>query len=266
MSAFPGRNVTLPRTRLPAAILCTLLLTLSACAPLPPQHEYPWRPSPNHDLRRPNFVIIHHTSDSTADVALATLTSPARQVSAHYLIARDGTIMQLVEESERAWHAGKSWWGGNTDLNSSSIGIELDNSGLEPFAEPQLLALFDLLRKIRDRYGIPAANFVGHGDVAPGRKVDPSYLFPWRRLAQYGFGLWCDAPLPAPPPGFDPLLGLLAFGYDIARPDAARQAFRRHFTGFETDGELTGDEQALIYCLVQLKILREPETSAAPGR
>jgi N-acetylmuramoyl-L-alanine amidase len=238
---------------------CVLvLLTLAACAPLPPQREYLWQPSPNYDQRRPNFVILHGTSDRTVDAALATLTNPERKVSAHYLIGRDGTVIQLVDETARAWHAGKSWWGGSTDLNSASIGIELDNAGDEPFAEAQIVALLALLEELRTRYRIPSANFIGHGDVAPGRKVDPSRFFPWQRLAQHGFGLWCEAqPLPSLPPGFDPMPGLMAYGYDIARPASAIQAFRRHFLGSDTDGELTSDEQALLFCLLQMKILRD---------
>ena len=202
-----------------------LLLTLAACAPLPPQRGYLWQPSPNYDRRRPNFVIIHQTTNKTVAEALTTLTSPERQVSAHYLIGRDGTVIQLVDEAARAWHAGKSWWGGTTDLNSASIGIELDNTGDEPFAEPQIVALLALLEELRVRHRIPPANFIGHGDVAPGRKVDPSRLFPWQRLAQHGFGLWCETRPPTVPAGFDPMLGLMAYGYDSALPPPRGRRF-----------------------------------------
>lgn len=247
----PGKPAA-PIGNLPIFGCCALLmLILSACAPLPPQREYRWVPSPSYDQRRANFVVLHQTSDSTVDEALATLTNPQRQVSAHYLIGRDGAVIQMVEERDRAWHAGKSWWGGSTDLNSASIGIELDNTGEEPFAEPQIVALLALLDQLRIRHRIPAANFIGHGDVAPGRKVDPSGYFPWRRLAERGFGLWCEAPPPSAPPGFDPLLGLMAYGYDISRPEPAQQAFRRHFFGSDAEGELTAEEQAFLYCLLQ---------------
>ena len=234
--------------------LCVLaLLALAGCAPLPPQTGYRWHPSPNFDQRRPNFVLIHVTTNGTVAQALATLTDPERRVSAHYLIGRDGAVLQLVDEGARAWHAGKSWWGGGTDLNSASIGIELDNTGFEPFPEPQIAALLVLLGELRDRHRIPPANFIGHGDVAPGRKIDPGPLFPWRRLAQQGYGLWCDAPPADAPPGFDPLQGLLAFGYDIARPEAAQRAFRLHFAGSEAGGDLTGEEQAMLFCLLRIK-------------
>ena len=202
------------------ALAVFLLVMMAACAPL---HRgqgdgAQWLPSPNFDQRRPNFVVLHQTSNNNAATALATLTDPRRRVSVHYLIGRDGVVMQLVDESARAWHAGDSWWGGMSDLNSASIGIELDNTGDEPFAEPQVLALLALLEDLRARHRIPAANVLGHGDVAPGRKVDPSRLFPWQRLAQRGFGLWCDAPAAAAPVGFDALLGLQGLGYDVSAP------------------------------------------------
>ncbi|MBK7023183.1 MAG: N-acetylmuramoyl-L-alanine amidase [Sulfuritalea sp.] len=241
--------------------LALLLLGLAAaCAPLPPgqSRDGRWQPSPNFDQRRPNFVILHQTSNDNVDKALATLTDPQRGVSAHYLIGRDGAVLQLVDESARAWHAGASWWGGSTDLNSASIGIELDNTGEEPFAEPQIAALLVLLDELRTRHRIPAANYLAHGDVAPTRKVDPGRLFPWRRLAQQGFGLWCETPPAAAPAGFDAQLGLQALGYDTRAPGAARAAFRRHFRGSEGDAELAPDEQALLHCLLQKKLLRDP--------
>jgi N-acetylmuramoyl-L-alanine amidase len=237
-----------------------LLSLVAACAPLPSgqSRDVPWLPSPNFDQRRPNYVILHQTSNDNVARALATLTDPQRRVSAHYLIGRDGAVMQLVDESARAWHAGESWWGGMTDLNSASIGIELDNTGDEAFAEPQIAALLLLLEELRKRHRIPQANYLAHGDIAPARKVDPGRLFPWRRLAQQGFGLWCETPPAAAPAGFDALLGLQALGYDIRAPDAARAAFRRHFLAQDADTELAPDEQALLHCLLQKKLLRDP--------
>ena len=235
-----------------------LLGLLAACAPLPAgqSRDSLWRPSPNFDQRRPNFVILHQTSNDNVAKALSTLTDPQRKVSAHYLIGRYGAVIQLVDESARAWHAGESWWGGMTDLNSASIGIELDNTGDEEFAPAQIDALLGLLGELRLRHRIPQANYLAHGDVAPGRKVDPGRLFPWQRLAQQGFGLWCEMPPPAAPAGFDALLGLQALGYDIRAPGAARAAFRRHFKGTEGDAELAPDEQAVLHCLLQKKLLR----------
>ena len=242
--------------RLFPALACAALL--AACAPLSPRPTdttlpaVRWQPSPNFDQRRPNLVIIHHTSNATSAQALRTLTSPERKVSAHYLIDRDGSIVQLVRESDRAWHAGLSWWGGITDVNSASIGIELDNTGSEPFADAQIDALLALLADIRQRYPIPTANFIGHGDVAPARKADPSMLFPWARLAAAGFGLWCETPQPPAPEGFDLALALTALGYDPATPDAAQSAFRLHYLGGDA-APSAAQENAVAYCLLQKK-------------
>ena len=215
-----------------------------------------WEASPNFDARRPNLVVLHHTSNRTLDAALTTLITPWRKVSAHYLIGRDGEIVQLVEEKDRAWHAGASWWGGNTDINSISIGIELDNDGFEPFAEAQIDALLVLLSDVMSRHNIPGANVVSHADVSPGRKVDPSAWFPWRRLAEHGFGLWCDDPLPPAPEGLDLTLTLAALGYSPVTPEASRQAFLLHYAG-ERGTLSDAEEKALAYCLFSKKSLGE---------
>ena len=235
------------------ASLLVALLFLTACAPTIVRTNVPsrWTPSPNFDARRPNLVVIHHTSNNAIEPALATLTNPAREVSAHYVIERDGTVYQLVDERLRAWHAGKSRWGADTDVNSSSIGIELDNNGREPYAEPQVAALLSLLADLQERYRIPAANFVGHGDIAPGRKVDPSALFPWRRLADRGFGLWCDARPFDPLIAIDVPLSLQALGYDVANLDAAVRAFNRHFMAIEDSAVLSPEALGALDCLAR---------------
>ena len=232
-----------------------LVLVLTACAPAPQRAGIPtqWQPSPNFDQRRPNFVIVHHTTDETAAEALRTLTNPMLKVSAHYLIARNGTIYQLVDERSRAWHAGESYWGGGSDLNSSSLGVELDNNGKEPFAEEQIKALLALLGDVKRRYDLPATNFLGHADVAPRRKVDPSRHFPWKVLAEHGFGLWCEPPFPAPPTVFDPVTALQALGYNVSDIGAAIQAFKRHFAQIDSSSELSEEERGLLYCLLERK-------------
>ena len=255
----------MPRPRLPALLALMLCVTLGACAPARLRTSLPveWVPSPSFGERRPDFVILHHTTNDTAERALATLTGRDSEVSAHYLISRDGRIYQLVDEKMRAWHAGASSWGGNSDINSASIGIELDNNGDEPFAEAQVNTLIALLSDLRERYKIPAANFLGHGDVAPRRKVDPSHLFPWQRLAERGFGLWCEPPAPPPTPqnqaNADGATLLQAFGYDVSDLPAAISAFRRHFSN---DGRahrsaattaLTPAELAVLQCLTERK-------------
>jgi N-acetylmuramoyl-L-alanine amidase len=225
---------------------------MAACAPLPPRAgvDVEQRPSPNYNERRPNFVILHHTSNDAVEPALRTLTDRLQKVSAHYLVARDGTIYYLVDELARAWHAGESYWAGQRDLNSSSIGIELDNDGEEAYSEAQLAALLALLADLKSRYAIPAANFLGHGDVAPGRKVDPSRNFPWKWLAERGFGLWCALPYPEVPAGVDDELLLQAFGYDVSDARAAVAAFKRRFVPADPSDAMSDDDRALLYCLV----------------
>lgn len=248
LSSYARHGMTLIRTAFLA-----LLLALAACAPLPQRAGIPteWRPSPNFNERKPNFVILHHTSDDTVDQALRTLADPMRPVSAHYLIGRDGRIIQLVDERVRAWHAGESKWGTDADINSASLGIELDNNGHEPFAEVQISALLRLLADIKERYHIPAANFIGHADVAPRRKTDPSRYFPWKTLADHGFGLWCDPPLAPPPQPFDAALELRALGYDTEDIAAAVRAFKLHFLPEEPASGLDERGRALLYCLYQ---------------
>lgn len=230
-----------------------MALLLSACAPTTERVGHPsvWVESPNFNARRPSYVILHHTTNDTADQALRTLTDPLREVSAHYLIGRNGKIFQLVDERYRAWHAGRSRWGSDADLNSSSIGIELDNNGREPFAPAQIDALLKLLEDLRARYKIRTENFLAHADVAPGRKVDPSAWFPWPQLAQHGFGLWCEPPVPSAPFGFDADLGLQALGYDLTRRDAAITSFKLRFVQTSVNGELTPSDRDLVYCLLQ---------------
>lgn len=158
-----------------------------------------WVGTTNFNLRKPNYVIIHHTAQDSTAQTLKTFTLPSTQVSAHYVIGRDGRVYHMLNDYLRAWHGGVAKWGNNTDINSSSIGIELDNNGTEPFDEPQIASLLQVLARLKKAYNIPAANFIGHADIAPSRKNDPSALFPWKRLAGAGFGLWYDAgPLPSP--------------------------------------------------------------------
>lgn len=238
------------------AAMVMLLGTLAACSRLPVLDSdlVQQVASPNHDERRPNFVIIHQTSNDNAERALNTLTDPLRKVSAHYLIGRDGALYRLVSEGRRAWHAGTSYWGGTTDLNSASIGIELDNNGDEPFAEAQVVRLLGLLASLKDRYQIPPANFLGHGDVAPSRKVDPSRHFPWQRLAGAGFGLWCEPPAPEASDTLPEInLALQAFGYDLADPARALAAFRRHYRGIDSEAEADDEDRRLLRCLLNAK-------------
>ncbi|CUJ85603.1 N-acetylmuramoyl-L-alanine amidase AmiD precursor [Ruegeria denitrificans] len=145
-----------------------------------------WHPSPNFGERRdgltPSLIVLHYTAMKDAQAALDRLCDPAHEVSAHFLIGMDGTLWQMVREEDRAWHAGAGEWHGQSDINSRSIGIELDNSGAHPFPEPQLEVLESLLHQIMNRWSIPPEHVIGHSDMAPGRKSDPGLRFPWQRL------------------------------------------------------------------------------------
>lgn len=247
----PARAVHLVRIAAVTAVLA-LLAACASAPPVAPQRSAlaHWSPSPNFNARKAQLIVLHHTSTANAADALRILKSrnSEGQVSAHYLVEADGRIDQLVDESARAWHAGASRWAGMTDINSSSIGIEIDNDGVSPFTQPQIQALVNLLADLTTRLGIPREAVVGHGDIAPGRKNDPSALFPWATLARYGFGLWPDPPLIPSPPGFDSLAAIRLVGYDVSNPRTAIIAFHRHYRGMESE-TLDETDASILYAL-----------------
>lgn len=215
-------------------------------------------PSPNFDERAlpVTMVVLHYTGMQDAASAITRLTDAEAKVSAHYLIAEDGQIVRLVAEEKRAWHAGKSYWRGVTDINSASIGIEIVNPGHEfgyrPFPVAQIDTLIPLMQEITLRHRITRGNVVGHSDIAPARKDDPGELFPWERLARLRLALpsptrnlmdphWTDA-------GF--LLALERFGYDVADPLAAVRAFQRRFRPGTIDGIIDGECRAKLLALL----------------
>ncbi len=209
----------------------------------------------NFGLRKPNFVIIHHTAQKSCEKTLFTFTQERTQVSAHYLICKDGTIHHLLNNYLRAWHSGLSKWGNVTDVNSSSIGIELDNNGTEEFSDSQIKSLLALLNSLRKNYAIPATNFLGHADIAPGRKVDPSNFFPWKELSEKGFGIWYgDTSQIILPSSFNLPYALKIIGYNISDISAAIQAFRLHYLQSGNTGELNDSELKVLYALM-LKFL-----------
>ena len=234
------------------AVAMTLLAACATAPHVPPQRSplAHWTPSPNYNARKAQIIVLHHTSIGNAADALRVMRTrnSEGQVSAHYLVETDGRIDQLVDDGDRAWHAGASRWAGISDLNSSSIGIEIDNDGESPFTEPQIQALVRLLADLTSRLGIPREAVVGHGDIAPGRKNDPSVKFPWATLARYGFGLWPDATLIPAPPGFDSLAAMRLVGYDVSNPRNAIVAFHRHYRAMETD-TLDSTDAAILYSL-----------------
>jgi N-acetylmuramoyl-L-alanine amidase len=183
----------------------------------------------NFSMRKPNFVIIHHTAQNTCDQTLKTFTLTRTQTSAHYVICRDGIIHHMLNDYMRAHHAGNGKWGNVVDMNSCSIGIELDNNGFESFSEAQINSLVSLLGKLKKDYSVPTANFIGHGDFAPTRKNDPSILFPWKTLADKGFGQWYDEARDTVPANFNHLQALRIIGYDVKDTTAAIRSFKRHF-------------------------------------
>jgi N-acetylmuramoyl-L-alanine amidase len=212
-------------------------------------------PSPNFDARNGHdidMLVLHYTGMLTGKEALDRLRSAESKVSSHYVVEEDGTVYQLVEESERAWHAGVSYWRGHTNINQRSIGIEIVNPGHEfgyrPFPIPQINALTDLCTDIVQRQNIPARNVIGHSDVAPQRKEDPGELFPWRELAQAGVGLF--------PPGIGRqeagAENLALFGYDLSKPRFAVTAFQRHFRPATLDGEWDSECARLLAELLDM--------------
>lgn len=209
-----------------------------------------WVGAIHFDSRKPNFVIIHHTAQNSVDQTIRTFTLPHTKVSAHYLIGREGEVFQMLNDYLRGWHAGKGKWGNITDMNSISIGIELDNNGKEPFPDIQINALLTLLDTLKTNYDIPQANFLGHADIAPSRKNDPSVFFPWKKLYERGFGLWYnESYLLTPPKDFNALEALRLIGYDISDPKAAIRTFKRKFIITDLSEELTLYDRTVIYNL-----------------
>ncbi|MBS1655425.1 MAG: N-acetylmuramoyl-L-alanine amidase [Bacteroidetes bacterium] len=205
----------------------------------------------NFNLRKPNFVIIHHTAQDSCGQTLKTFTTDKSKVSAHYVICKDGTIHHMLNDYLRAWQAGISKWGNATDINSLSIGIEIDNNGFEPFTEPQINSLLGLLGRLKKEYNIPATNFIGHADIAPGRKVDPSRYFPWKQLADSGYGLWYDTTGIKVPEDFNALQALRIIGYDIKKPEAAIQSFKIHFVPEDSSKIINEGEKKILVDLAR---------------
>ena len=204
----------------------------------------------NFNMRKPNFVIIHHTAQDSCEQTLKTFTTVRSQVSAHYVICKDGTVHHMLNDYLRAWHGGISKWGNMTDINSSSIGIELDNNGFESFSEPQINSLIELLSRLKNAYNIPVANFIGHADIAPGRKVDPNRYFPWQQLSEQGFGIWYDTTGVEVLPDFNAMQALRIIGYDIKKPEAAIYSFKLHFVATDTTTVITDADKKILSALV----------------
>lgn len=244
-----------------------------------PQGDY-WVGATNFNMRKPNYVIIHHTAQNSTAQTLKTFTTPATKVSSHYVISRDGKVYHMLNDYLRAWHAGVSKWGNNSDINSSSIGIELDNNGTEAFSEEQVNSLLRVLTMLKSKHDIPTANFIGHSDIAPTRKVDPSPTFPWKKLADSGFGYWYDedvldsvmtaktytvadsallqnevlvfervAKYENVPESFQVQDALRIIGYDTRNLNAAVKAFKLHFIQKDIHPILSEADKKILYNL-----------------
>jgi N-acetylmuramoyl-L-alanine amidase len=206
-----------------------------------------WIGSVNFGIRKPNFVVIHHTAQDSLAQTIKTFFSTKAGTSAHYVVSRDGKVVHMVNDYLRANHAGVSKWGKDTDLNSSSIGIELDNNGLtDPWPDAQINSLIKLLATLKKTYGIPTANFIGHADIAPKRKNDPKN-FPWKKLADKGFGYWYDDVLKNPPADFNTEMALKYIGYDTSNLLAAITAFKIHYIQTDITPTLTPVDILVLY-------------------
>jgi N-acetylmuramoyl-L-alanine amidase len=218
-------------------------------------------PSPNHGDRigvdRPDILLLHYTGMPSAEGAQAWLCNVESRVSSHYLVHEDGRVVQMVPEARRAWHAGKSVWGGDTDINSRSIGIEIANpghpGGLPDFPDSQIEALIELCRDCVERHQIPAERVLAHSDVAPIRKVDPGENFPWGKLAAAGVGHWVEPSVIGggrffqrgdagqPVEALQSMLSLYGYGIEISgeysmQTEGVVAAFQRHFRPAKVDG------------------------------
>lgn len=208
----------------------------------------------------PSLLILHYTGMSSAEKAIDWLARAESKVSCHYVVDELGAITQLVPECQRAWHAGVSFWRGDKDINSHSIGIEIQNPGHEhgypDFSDAQMRGVILLCQDIISRHDIAPDGVLAHSDVAPERKIDPGEKFNWSILANEGVGLW------VPPEGVsddDAGLGLgetgsrvnaaqawlAAYGYDApqtgeldAKTSKVIRAFQLHFRPARIDGRL----------------------------
>lgn len=235
-------------------------------------------PSPNFDKRRapPDMLVLHYTGMRTAEDAIARLRDPEARVSSHYVVDEDGSILRLVAEEHRAWHAGRGAWQGETDCNAASIGIEIVNPGHEfgyrDFPDPQIDAVISLVSDIRTRWTIPDARIIAHSDLAPDRKQDPGERFPWKRLASLGHGLWFEpaperidalgVPLASGDEGLGVIVlraGLHRLGYGLQpggdyddETKLTVEAFQRHWRPSRVDGIADGETRATLMGVLQL--------------
>lgn len=241
-------------------------------------------------VTKPKYIILHYTADCHKSQAYRALSNFFRPVSAHYLIAADGTVLQLVDETKRAWHAGKSSWRGNKQMNTYSIGIEIVNPGFTkkkkdpctnnkeiwnqntgkqvtgsdyywyPFTQEQIESTVKLCKEISKRYNIAPEYILGHSDIAPGRKVDPGPLFPWKQLAENDVGAWPNKEkqtATTQPTIIETQKALQKWGYSVPisgkldkKTKQAIQAFQIHFRSENINGTLDAETISLLQNLI----------------
>jgi N-acetylmuramoyl-L-alanine amidase len=203
-----------------------------------------------------DMLVFHYTGMQTALLALDRMCDLVAKVSAHYVVDEDGSICSLVEEADRAWHAGAAYWRGNTNINARSIGIEIVNPGHQfgycEFSGVQMKSVIELALDVLSRHPIPPRNVVGHSDVAPTRKIDPGEFFDWERLAGLGIGLW-----PSQADHLEQDLNVLAgalnsIGYDTSNLSMALKAFQRHYRPKRVTGRIDPETARLIIGLSQI--------------
>jgi N-acetylmuramoyl-L-alanine amidase len=239
--------------------------------------------SPNFNNRAggqvPSMLLLHYTGMQTAKAALERLCDPAAEVSSHYVVDEKGKVYHLVEDEKRAWHAGKSHWAGETDINSASIGIEIVNPGHEfgykPFPERQIASLVKLCAALMIRYAIAPHRVLAHSDVAPARKIDPGHLFPWEVLAREGIGLWpvpndmdlaAASDLVQSPESFHALLCGYGYDYTLEAGEIIR-AFHRHFAPEKfKNWDDTPDTPDILSCARLLSLIRISNSEADARR
>ncbi|WP_371359472.1 N-acetylmuramoyl-L-alanine amidase [Cohaesibacter sp. ES.047] len=228
------------------------------------------KPSPNFEDRKDgravDMLIMHYTGMADDQQSLDWLCSPESKVSSHYFLNRDGSLLQLVDEAKRAWHAGQSFWHGENDINSCSIGIEIANAGTEDFTEEQMVTLTMLSKELMARHGIPAHRVLAHSDVSPGRKIDPGPKFPWKLLASAGVGQWVEPQTVAggrffqlgdegqPVQALQSMLAVYGYKIDVtgvfdAQTETVVKAFQMHFRPERVDGVADASTITTLYKL-----------------
>ncbi len=222
-----------------------------------------YQESPNFEMRAegksPQLLILHYTGMATGQAAVNWLCNPESRVSCHYLVDVDGKIVQIVDEEYRAWHAGTSSWQGEIDINSTSIGIEIQNighsAGCPVFPDVQMQRVAELSLDIMQRHGLSPHHVLGHSDVAPGRKIDPGEAFDWKFLAQQGIGQMISAPAEATSiasvADVQTLLNALGYGMtstqeSIDRTRIVIEAVQRRYRSLRVDGKIDGETTDIV--------------------